>query len=130
MHLAPLLLLATPSSHAVEGKNIRVEFNQVLHTRITAKLGRTPVVVGPFTPSEFLAVDGRPLQDFSSREQKQQPVRDSFGVGRQFRISGTAPSLKKTVVVTVYDEFPARRSSSPAAEPIAASHARRSIAAG
>ena len=27
-------------------------------------------------------------------------------MGKQYRISGTAPSLKKTVVLTVYDDFP------------------------
>lgn len=101
-----LLILAVPSIHAVEGKNLRIEFNELLHSRVTAKLDGRRLVIGPFTPSESITASGRQVQDFSWSDQKQESVRDRFGSGRRFRISGTAASLQKTVSVTVYDDFP------------------------
>jgi alpha-galactosidase len=90
----------------VAGKNIRVEFDATMHTRVVALLGGKDRVVGDFTPSEFIRISGHDVTDFSLQGQKREPVRDKLGSGTRTILTGTAPSLKKTVTITVYDQFP------------------------
>jgi alpha-galactosidase len=91
---------------SVAGKNIRVEFDGTMHTRVVALLGGKDRVVGDFTPSEFIRISGHDVTDFSLQGQKREPVRDKLGSGTRTILTGTAPSLKKTVTITVYDQFP------------------------
>jgi len=63
-------------------------------------------VIGVLAPSEYITVAGKEIKDFSLSDQKQVAVRDHLGSGRRWLLSGKAPSVKKTVTVTTYDEFP------------------------
>jgi alpha-galactosidase len=106
-----LLALMGASSFAaeavrVEGKNIRIEFGDKMHSRVIAVLGGQEHRVGDFTPSESIRVSGNEIQDFSLKKQTHEPVRDRLGAGFRTVITGTASSLRKTVIVTVYDRFP------------------------
>ena len=103
--LSPALNSA-PSPPRVDGKNLRIEFDQSLHSRVVATLGGQQIPIGPFVPSESIRVGGKDIEDFAFSEQKREAVRDQLGSGRRFLISGKAPSLRKTVIITVYDEFP------------------------
>ena len=69
-------------------------------------LGGRERVLGDFTPSEYVRVAGSDIQDFFVESQKSEPIRDDLGSGLRTVIIGAAPSLKKTVAVTVYSEFP------------------------
>jgi alpha-galactosidase len=90
----------------VEGKNIRVEFNGAMRSRLVAILGGKEQVVGDFTPSESLRVSGKEIDDFGLERQKREAIQDRLGAGARTVLTGTASSLKKTVTVTVYDRFP------------------------
>src|SRR5687767_14405850 len=90
----------------VEGREIVVEFNNLLHSRVMAKWNGKTVAAGAMGPSEFLTVAGSDVPDFTTTAQKRENVRDKIGTGRRWTITGTAPGLRKTVAVAVYDEFP------------------------
>jgi alpha-galactosidase len=90
----------------VEGKGIRIEFNQSLHNRVIAKIAGKEIVLGGFRPSEHITIAGRQIADFRLGGEKRQNVRDALGSGRRWLLTGSAPSLSKTVTVTLYDEFP------------------------
>ncbi len=108
--LAPLLVVLPCSplfaAAAVEGKNIRIEFNQSLQSRVVARFGGSPIVLGEFSPSESIAIDGAEHKDFRMSARRQQRVRDALGPGRRISLTGASGALEKTVVVTVYDDFP------------------------
>src|SRR5579863_3398864 len=108
--IAVLALMAAPGSAQeaarVEGRGIRVEFNSTMQSRLVAVFGGQERVVGNFTPSEFIRVSGNEIQDFSLQKQTREPIRDRLGAGFRTVITGTASSLKKTMIVTVYDQFP------------------------
>lgn len=91
----------------VEGKNIRIEFNTAMHSRVVAVLGGHERVIGEFAPSESIRISGRQIEDFTLHKQTREPIRDRLGAGFRTTLTGTAPSLRKTVKVTVYDQFPA-----------------------
>src|SRR5262249_47462522 len=105
-----LALMATPGFAAenalVEGKDIRIEFNGTMQSRLVAVIGGQERVVADFTPSEFIRISGTGVPDFSLRTQKREPVHHRLGAGFRTVITGAASTLKKTVIVTVYDQFP------------------------
>ena len=111
--LLELAVLASVSSSSfaaesasVTGKNIRVEFDGKMHSRVVALFGGNKLVIGDFTPSEFIRISGQDVTDFSLQGQKQEAIHDGLGSGSRTVITGTAPSLKKTVTVTLFDRFP------------------------
>jgi alpha-galactosidase len=77
-----------------------------MHSRVVARFGERDIATGPFSASETITVDGTEMKDFTLRSQKQEPVNDSYGPGRQTSIVGLAGPITKTVVVTVHDRFP------------------------
>lgn len=91
---------------SVQGKNIRIEFDKNMHSRVVALFGGQERVVGEFAPSEFIRVDGRDVTDFALQGKTSRPIHDRLGSGSRTVLTGTAASLKKTVTVTVYDSFP------------------------
>jgi alpha-galactosidase len=104
-----IALLAVPAYSAtgllVKGKNIQVEFNQEMHSRLIAAFGKDRVI-GGFTPSESIVISGKRIDNFTLQGHNREAVHDKFGTGLRTTIGGSAPSLKKTVIVTTYDRFP------------------------
>ena len=111
-----LALMAAPSfaaeSASVTGRNIRIEFDKNMHTRVVALFGGREIVIGDFSPSESIRVAGRDITDFALQDEKHAigslRMRDPLGApSALFVVTGTAPSLKKTITVAVYgDRFP------------------------
>jgi alpha-galactosidase len=95
--------LADSPGARVEGKEILIEFDQDLHSRVIAKFDGQEIRLDGFSPSEFITVAGKEIKDFVLTEQHLSHV----GAETQYQITGTAQSLKKTVTVTLNDtEFP------------------------
>jgi alpha-galactosidase len=114
-----IAVLGLMSAHAfaaeaarVEGKNIRIEFDKNMHSRVVAVFGGREIVIGDFSPSESIRVAGRDITDFALQDEKNLiggiRTRDPLGApSALFVVTGTAPSLKKTITVAVYgDRFP------------------------
>ena len=57
-------------SARIDGKNIHIEFDGNMHSRVVAALGGQERVIGDFTPSEFIRVSGRDVTDFALQDQK------------------------------------------------------------
>jgi len=94
----------------VTGRNIRIDFDKNMHTRVVALFGGREIVIGDFSPSESIRVAGRDVTDFplqgSLSAVGSNRIHDRLGSGSATVLTGTAPSLKKTLTVTVYDQFP------------------------
>ncbi|MBV9501401.1 MAG: alpha-galactosidase [Acidobacteriaceae bacterium] len=90
----------------VEGKNIRIEFDGKMHSRVIAIFDGRQYIVGAFTPSETVQLSNANISDFSIASRKREPVQDQLGPGSRTVITGTAGSLKKVEAITIYDAFP------------------------
>jgi alpha-galactosidase len=102
------LAVAAPApSPQLQGGNLRIEFDQRMRSRVVARFDTTEMVLGPFTASETLATAGKVWTEFLLTGQKQEPVKDAFGAGKRLTVEGKTGTLRKTVSVTVYDNFPA-----------------------
>lgn len=90
----------------IEGKYVWIDFNKMLHSRVIAKFANENVIIGDFSPSEFITVSGKDVRDFVFREQRKEKFEDKIGIGARYIITGEATSLSKEILVTIYDEFP------------------------
>ena len=98
---------AAADNPQIQGQNLRVEFDQNLHSRVVARFDGKDTPLGPFTASETVAKPGKTQTDFLLTSQSLERVNDSFGAGERLTVSGKANALTKTISVTVYDDFPA-----------------------
>ena len=98
---------ANPSARPqIQGANLRIEFDNHLRSRVIARFDNKETVLGPFTASETVTTTGKVWTEFVLTSQKQAPIKDAFGEGKRLTIEGKAGALKKSVSVTVYDNFP------------------------
>ena len=73
MLASPALQSATPR---VSGKNLRVEFDQSMHSRVVAMLGGKETPSGPQVASESIRIGGKDVEDFSFTDVKTASVHD------------------------------------------------------
>jgi alpha-galactosidase len=103
------LLLISPGAHAhpylaIDGRNIRIEFNDSLQSRIVAKRDGRQIALGPFSTSEHIAIAGTKIGDFTLTRRRTQSIRDALGAERRLVLIGAGASLIKTVAAAVYDD--------------------------
>ncbi|MGO8819557.1 MAG: glycoside hydrolase family 36 protein [Terriglobia bacterium] len=89
-----------------DGANVRIEFNDVLHSRVVAKFDGKEIPIGDFAPSESITVGGKEIQDFTLHEVNHESVHDAMCTGQRVTLTGIAASLRKTIAVTTCAEFP------------------------
>ena len=91
----------------IQGGNLRIEFDNRLRSRVVACFDKKETVMGPFTASETVTTADKLWTGFLLTSQKHERIKDAFGEGDRLTVEGKAGELKKTVSVTVYDDFPA-----------------------
>ncbi len=91
----------------IQGGNIRIEFDHHLRSRVVARFDEKETVMGPFTASETVTTSDKPWTTFLLTSQKHEHTKDTFGEGERLTVEGKAGEVKKTVSVTIYNEFPA-----------------------
>jgi alpha-galactosidase len=105
-YLLPVPAEIPTAAPQIQGGNLRVEFDNHLRSRVVALFGNKETVLGGFTASETLTTTGKLWSEFVLTSQKQGPIKDTFGEGKRLTIEGKSGALKKSVSVTVYDNFP------------------------
>src|SRR5579884_2206953 len=86
----------------VEGKNIRIEFDSAMRSRVVAVLDDREHVIGAFAPADSIQIRGTTLPQFSIADHK----REAVDGGSRTVITGNAGPVKRTETITVYDAFP------------------------
>ncbi len=82
---------------SVKGKNIRIEFDRSMHSRVVALFDGREEVIGDFSPAETIQVAGVDSKDFAMEGSK---------TGADHRIRGTAGPLRKEIVISIDPAFP------------------------
>ncbi|MCA1801417.1 MAG: alpha-galactosidase [Rhodothermaceae bacterium] len=90
----------------VETSQFRLEFNDLMHSRIISKTTGSEMEFSGFSPSEYLIVDGTEVRDFELDKVTKSGVDDRMGGGTTFTLTGTNGAVEKTVTVRTYDNFP------------------------
>lgn len=98
--------LATPSPAAlpsIQNSELRIDFDENMHSRVVARLKGKEITLGPFAASETVKGSDRSWNDFALGSQLREHVADKYGDGEKLTIAGTSGVLRKTVSVTIYD---------------------------
>lgn len=96
----------TETTPQIQGKNLRIEFDGNLHSRVVARFDEKEIPLGPFTASETVTAADKVWADFALSSQKQERSKDAIGEYQRLTLVGKAGTLLKTVSVTIYDDFP------------------------
>ncbi len=94
------------STAQVKGKNITIQFDKKLGSRVLANFDGRTIQLGEYQQTEFLTVNGQDIQNFLMSGHSQQKLTAEEGAGKVVSLTGKAGDLEKKVEVTVYDEFP------------------------
>ncbi|MFC1502053.1 glycoside hydrolase family 36 protein [bacterium] len=104
------VLTCTPTQSVVEtidGSQIRIVFNDKLHSQVYAKFDGKIIALGDFSPSEYVEVSGETQNDFMYRSMQQEYIEDDTGKGHRYLLMGETASIRKQVTITLYEDFPA-----------------------
>ena len=63
-------------------------------------------MLGDFSPSEFITVDGNAVKEFTLTDHTAEKINDAIGSGQRYVIIGDSESLQKEIEITIYDDFP------------------------
>ncbi len=97
----------TAGTFEINGQNISIEYNEDLYSRVISKINGDEKILGDFTPSEFINIDGIDIQKFKFKNIENSVLIDSIGKGKKYKIISFSKDLKKTVTIKSYDNFPA-----------------------
>jgi len=101
-----LILFSCQKKIQIGAGNISIEFNQSLHSRVTAHFDNTAYILSDFTPSEIIVVSGQSVNDFTYHQQSTEDLNDATGYGKRYILTGETKNLRKEVTVDFYDDFP------------------------
>ncbi len=90
----------------IESPSLRIEFDKNTRSRVIARFGTKEIPLGAFSASETVKGSERSWYDFALGSQTHERVTDAYGAGEKLNLVGTSRALKKTLSVTIYDEFP------------------------
>ena len=73
---------------------------------MVAKLGEKPVVLGPFSASETLVVNGNRLAEFVLKDHKEETFSDGRGPAKRLKITAFAGDIEKEEIIDSFANFP------------------------
>ena len=94
---------STDKNHRLQQGNIIIEFNDDLHSRISANFNGDEIHFGPFSASEYVISENGKQADFKFLEQKEEKNTN----GTVYKIKGENSLLAKELTVTFPADFPA-----------------------
>jgi alpha-galactosidase len=93
---------------AANNTNVALEFDANTHARVVATFGQKRIVLGPFSASETLTVNGKTVEDFRLTRHDLAPISDKRGSGQRLTLVATAAGgIQKTETVDSFPNFPA-----------------------
>ncbi len=96
----------TQVAFRVDGGKISIEFDDHLNSRVVSRIGENSIILGDFTPSEFIRIGFKKYEDFQLKDHSALTWEDKIGKGKQFKMVASSENLKKDVIITSYDDFP------------------------
>lgn len=94
--------------YIVTNNDISIEFNDLLHSRVSSRLNGDVKALGSYQSSEFIETkDGQRITDFAFKEKTEKVIETEIGKGLEVNLTGISlTGLQKTVSVSTYEKFP------------------------
>lgn len=97
---------------SIKHDHIQLEFNDLMHTRVSTSWESADSLMPQFQASEYLETKEGTYRDFALKAFDQQPIQDArLGAGKKMKLIGkstenTLPSVTKIITVEQYEDFP------------------------
>jgi len=114
IHIAAWLAIANCVFHSSSAAqpvrlishDVHMVVDDRMHTKLVIKRGGKELDLSPASSSETISVSGRKRGDFRFVNSKSRQVRDGFGAGREYALTGDDGELRKQLTVTSHEEYP------------------------
>ncbi|MGC1903220.1 MAG: glycoside hydrolase family 36 protein [Candidatus Acidiferrum sp.] len=90
---------------SIQSSDLRIEFDNNMRSRVVARFEGKEIPLGAFSASETVKGSERSWDDFALASQSHERVADNFGGGEKLTLTGTSGVLRKTLSITIYDDF-------------------------
>lgn len=90
----------------IENKNIIVEFDDMLRSRVFGVFNEEEILVGDYSYSHYIIIDGKKAMGFKPKYIEYWSINDEFGSGQKYVIIGRNSIIEQRIIVKVYKEFP------------------------
>jgi alpha-galactosidase len=104
--LASLQSIGCEKGIIIEGKEITIEFDQKLFSRVISKIDGESIVLGEFGASEYLKAGANLWTIFTYKSNTTKKVDDLIGKGTLYTITGESELFRKSINAVVYENFP------------------------
>jgi len=94
------------SSASIGAKDITLEFDAAMRSRVVAHFGGHDTVLGPLMASEALLVNGKELSDFALKSQRLSEAQGTLGTAHRLTLTGMGGAIEKTETIDAYDGYP------------------------
>jgi alpha-galactosidase len=96
-----------PAPLPAQGKQLRVEVDARMFSRLVARRPDGERALGDLRASDWVVVSGQARNEFSLQQTRQARIRGDLGRGLRVELTGQGGPLRKQVTITYYDDFPA-----------------------
>src|SRR5208283_1078245 len=90
----------------VEGKDISIQFDGRLNSRVISRLHGQEKILGDFRPSEYVRANGVDIKKFKLEKYICSDFEDTIGAGKKYEIISSAQKLSKVLTIKSYNNFP------------------------
>ena len=104
--MCPLLIAQTIDVIKVGDREISIEFNSLLYSRIISELNGVKKTLGDFSISEIPIINGKEIKEFNLKSHTVSAIEDNIGKGKEYILVGLSGNLEKEIKVVAYDIFP------------------------
>jgi alpha-galactosidase len=96
-----------PPAAIAHNANVSLEFDSNTRTRVVAHLEGKQAPLGPYSLSETITINGKPLTEFRMESHNVSPFSDVRGAGQRLTVIATAGDIEKRETVDSFPNFPA-----------------------
>ena len=105
-----LTFVSCQKQPTITNEFLKIEFNPLLHSRVSALADQSRPLMDTFQPAEQLILQDRRIDAFSLQQFKSGTFQDSIGAGKELKLTGifedSALKIEKQVYIKMYDQFP------------------------
>ena len=95
-----------PAAAVISAKNITLEFDRSMGSRVISQFGDTKTTLDGMQASEILLLEVRELGQFELKNQSTANVQGRLGPAHRLTLTGTSGAIQKTETIDSYSSYP------------------------
>jgi alpha-galactosidase len=107
LFLSLLSFCSNNSVVKIENKNLQIEFDDSLYSKVISTIGNNEIVLNDFSATEYLVIEGEANKKFYFQDSKSKDINTVLGKGEEVVITGLSKNnIQKQVKISMYENYP------------------------